>query len=147
MGLLDFLDGALNKLNEHAPEIMEQMQKAQDRAQRNEARMQAQTDAYRARYSRMSNQELQDIADQGVTGAERAALASIAQERREEREKYKRTYSNMSSTDLRVQYNMVKSQKNQGRLDGPSADMRLSIISNILKSRGWHLNSDLEWYK
>ena len=145
MGLFDFLSGALNKLEEHGPEIMDYMQKAQDRAQEKEARKQSEIGAYRARYSGMSNQELQARVDQGVSGAERAAIASIAQEHRNEREKLQEFYSCMSSLELRIEYKKVSSQKRQGMLEMPNADLRLAIISKMLKERGWHLNQNLEW--
>ncbi len=90
---LSFLDKAFNSFLEYTPKVMDYMEKAQDRAREKEARKQAEIDAYKADYSRMSNQELQARIDQGASGVERAAIASIAQERRNEREKLQEFYS------------------------------------------------------
>lgn len=143
MGLFDILGGIMDKLEEHSPEIMAAMEKAQKRAEQAEAR----TQAFKAEYSGLSGQKIQDIASQGVTREQKAAIQSIAEERNAVVEKYKQLYPTMSSAELISEYMTITRKKRDGEMEEPIANLRLSIISKVLKSRDWHLNSDLSWVK
>lgn len=140
MGIKNLLKSTLSYLEQHGPEIA-------DRMQRTLERQQEEIDKYKAKYSDMSNQELQNRVDQGVSGAERAALASIAQERKLERETYQEQCSTMSSFELMVEYKTVSRKKREQDIGMREAELKLAIISRILKDRGYYLNSDLEWSK
>lgn len=154
MGLINFLNSALEYLGQHGPEFVDKMQRAaeqqQEKLQRQQEeleRQQIKIDKYKTKYSSMSNKELQERVDQGVFGAERAAIASIDQERRLERETCQEQYSTMSSIELMAEYKYVNREKRQGSIDRQKADLKLAILSRILKERGYHLDSDLEWSK
>lgn len=76
MGFLDFLGKAYYKFEEKAPEIMDFMMKAQERADRRTAEV----EEYKERYSNLSNKELKNIYDNKY-GTKKTAAAAVLKER------------------------------------------------------------------
>ena len=134
MGLMDFLNNAYKKFEDAKPHMMEQMQKLEERAERErekEYRRQQEIEEYKTEYSKLSNKVLKNEFDRETSNERRAAILSVKKERDLKVNRYKAEYSDLSYDDLMMEQRMI------GLLHKEDADLRMTAISLIIKERGF----------
>lgn len=144
MGLMKFLDKALDAYQKHLPEIMEYAEKIQEHQQKKEEHRYEQfreIDGYKAEYANISSEGLKAMLG-SESGLKKKAITLILQERNANMLKWKATYSELTTEELRVEA-ILLNQHYSHYCDTPGQklseienDTRKKLVYSILRERG-----------
>ena len=144
MGLIKYLDKAFEKLNEYGPQMMEYVEKREERQMRSYEREQEKEDQvklYKEQYSASSNQELKEMLNT-ETGLRKKAISLLLHERKFQINSYKELYSGIDSINLKIELKMLEQRATHyGEMQGhkltvEDAELRKEVVKSVLRGRG-----------